>query len=265
MLEADQQRKIQAENLMLPKLDANALYRWNGLAGTLPTTGQRVSSDHGQFTDWTIGINFAVPLGLREGRARVREQDLIILRDRANLDQGLHAASHDLAITTRGLENNFEQYLAYREARAAALANVKVQFDYFNAGTVIYLVVLQALNDWGNAVTSEAQALINYNIQLATLERQTGTILETHGLVFVEERFKAVGPLCLPGHERLYSKDLMPTGEPTKFPSSGQAGEHMFELKDPTERPAKLKEPEPAGKKEELPPPEPKFAEDKAK
>ena len=55
--------------------------------------------------------------------------------------------------------------------------------------------MLQALNDWGNAVSSEAQQLLTYNIALATLERQTGTILETHGLVFDEERFRAAGPL----------------------------------------------------------------------
>ena len=267
VLEADQQRRIQAENTALPRLDATALYRWNGLAGTLPSTGQRVSSDHGQFTDWTVGINFSVPIGLREGRARVREQDLIILRDRANLEQGLHAAGHELAITTRSLESSYEQYLAYRATRTAALENLITQDDFFKGNIrvgAVYLQVLQALNDWGNVITSEAQALINYNILLATLERQTGTILETHGLVFVEERFQAAGPLCLPSHDRAYSMDLKPTGEPTQYPATGSPAENAFDLKRPTERPAKLKEPEPTEKKPATPL-KPKFAEDTAK
>jgi outer membrane protein TolC len=264
VLEADRQRRIQAENSALPQLDASATYRWNGLSGRLPFTGERVSADPSRFTDWTVGINFSVPLGLREGRARIREQDLIILRDQANLQQGLHAATHELAVTTRTLDRNYEQYLAYRETRTAALENLAVQIGQQRVGRGIYLSVLQALNDWGSAINSEAQALIDYNIQLANLEQQTGTILETHGLVFVEERFRAAGPLCLPGHERDYPKDLMPTGEPTRFPGTDQPGENAFDLKKPDLRPAKLKEPMPIEPKKELPA-EPKFAEDKAK
>jgi outer membrane protein TolC len=266
ILEADQQRKIQAENFALPQVDATASYRWNGLSGRLPVTGNRISSDPGQFTDWTVGINFAVPLGLREGRARVREQDLIILRDKANLEQGLHATGHELAVTTRALENSFEQYLAYSRARVAAFENLILQEAAFREGInqVIFLNVLQALNDWGSVINSQARALVDYNILLANLERQTGTILETHGLVFVEERFRAAGPLCLPQYDREYPQELKPQGEPTKFPGTGLPGENAFDLKKPEFRPKK-DEPKPPEKKEEPPPEEVKFAEERAK
>ena len=49
----------------MPRLDAVALYRWNGLSGTLPN-GERLASAAGQFPDWTLGVNFSVPLGLRD-------------------------------------------------------------------------------------------------------------------------------------------------------------------------------------------------------
>jgi hypothetical protein len=98
------------------------------------------------------------------------------------------------------------------------------------------------------------------------LEQQTGTILETHGLVFVEERFQAMGPWREHGFDREYPRDLKPVGAPTKFPSSGKPGENAFDLTKPTERPAKLKEPVPPGDKKKDPPPvEPKFADDGAK
>ena len=265
ILEADEQRKIQAANSALPQLDANALYRWNGLTGRLPPFGERISTEHGQFADWSVGITFSVPLCLREGRARVREQDLIILRDRANLEQGLHAASHDLATTVRALDSAYEQYLAFRETRAAALQNLLVQIEEQREGRGIYLSVLQALTDWGTAITSEARALVEYNVLLATLERQTGTILETHGLVFIEERFQAAGPHCLPGHDRLYPRDLKPTGEPTRYPGSGGPGENAFDLTKPAVRPVKMKEPAPADDKKNELPPDPKFAEERAK
>ena len=140
---------------------------------------------------------------------------------------------------------------------AAAKRNLAFQLDNFRRGRSIYLNVLQALTDWGAAISSEAGALTNYNVLLATLERQTGTILETHGLVFIEERFQAVGPLCHVDHMREYPRDLKPTGEPTRYPDSGHPGENKFDLK----RPEDLRKEGP--KPPELP--APKFAEDQPK
>jgi hypothetical protein len=80
--------------------------------------------------------------------------------------------------------------------RDAARINVDRQFADFLAGRpTIYLNVLQAITDWGNAVSSENQALVLYNTELANLERETGTILESHGVRFWEERYRSVGPL----------------------------------------------------------------------
>jgi outer membrane protein TolC len=259
--EADQVRLLQAENQALPQLNAIAQYRWNGLSGEMPNE-QEISTRPGQFTDWQAGINFSVPLGLRQGRALVREQRLIIARDRANVDQQLHNAVHELAASLRDLDSAYEQYLAFKETRAAAEINLKVQNEKFRTGQTIYLNVLQALNDWGNAVSSEAQQLLNYNITLAALERQTGTILETHGLVFAEERFRAAGPLLV--CDRLYPKATVPRGGPHRYPGSGEPAEDSFNLQNPDPRPARatMGAPEPIApgpKPYELPPPRPTF------
>jgi outer membrane protein TolC len=237
VVEADQVRRGQAENAALPRLDLTGLYRWNGLSGE-QLSGERFASGAGQFTDWTIGINFAVPLGLRQARARVREIELITARDRAFVDQSVHAAVHELAATIRDLDNAYEQYRAFKESRTAALENLLVQLEQFRADRTIYLSVLQALNDWGNAVSSEARALVGYNIALATLERQTGTILETHGLVFAEERFRAAGPFG-ESHLRDYPLGVTPEGVPSRYPATPEPGENSFDLRDPTKpRPA---------------------------
>ena len=107
--------------------------------------------------------------------------------------------------------------------------------------------VLQALNDWGNAVSSEAQQLLAYNIALANLERQTGTILETHGLVFAEERFRAAGPLLLP-RPRSTRSPQPPVGAPQRYPATGEPSENAFDLRNPVQRDKKPPE-------EELPKP----------
>jgi outer membrane protein TolC len=248
--EADQERLAQAQNQALPRLDTTALYRWNGLSGTAPN-GEHLASSFGQFPDWSLGVNFSVPLGLRQGRAQVRQQALLIARDRANVEQGVHAAVHELAMSVRDLDGAYEQYLAFRETRAAALDNLKVQIQQFGVGRTIYLNVLQALNDWGNAVSSEAQQLLTYNVALATLERRTGTILETHGLVFAEERFRAAGPLGIRSHERLYPSAVIPAGAPQRYPGTDEPAENTFDLKKPEIRPVQPNEILPAPAKVE--------------
>jgi outer membrane protein TolC len=233
VLEADQQRLIQAENQALPRLDTVALYRWNGLSGEMPND-MNTSTRPGQYTDWSISVNFSVPLGLRQGRALVRQQRLLIARDRANVEQQIHFSVAQLAATLRDLDSAYEQYLAYKETRAAADINLRVQNEKFRTGQTIYLNVLQALNDWGNAVSTEAQQLLAYNITLATLERQTGTILETHGLVFAEERFRAAGPLLC--NKPLYPAAQPPQGEPHRYPGTATPSEDAFDLRNPAPR-----------------------------
>lgn len=237
IMEADQVRLLQSQNLALPQLNALALYRWNGISGTMPN-GDHLSSGTGQYADWSLGINFSVPLGLRQGRAQVRQQELLIARDRANLEQGLHAAIHELARTIRELDSAYEQYMAYKETRTAAEINLRVQNEKFRTGQTIYLNVLQALNDWGNAVSSEAQQLLTYNIALAALERRTGTILETHGLVFAEERFQSAGPLLF--KDRSYPYSQPPAGSPQLYPGTKSPSENSFDLQNPALREKKL-------------------------
>jgi outer membrane protein TolC len=232
IIEADRQSLVIAQNQALPRVDATMLYRWNGLEGQTPS-GALLRSEPGQFTDWTLGVNFAVPLGLRQSRAGLRRSELLLARDRANLDQGLHFAAHALAANMRNLAQFFEQYKAFKETRTSARINLEQQLAEFRSGRAIFLNVLQAITDWGNAVSSEAQALSQYNIELANLERQTGTILETHGVHFVEERFRSIGPLGRCADWPCYPKGVIPGPNEPKYPVSNEPAETLFEREKP--------------------------------
>jgi outer membrane protein TolC len=209
ILEADQQSVLLANNQARPQVDAVMFYRWNGLEGRTPSR-DRLETDFGQFTDWTLGVNFSVPLGLRKERATLRRAELLVLRDEANLEQGRHNALHTLAGNFRNLAQAYEQYQQYKLTRAAAKENADGQFDRYKTGLQIYLNVLQAISALGDAESSEAQALAQYNIELANLERETGTILETHGIRFFEERIQTIGPFGRHGPERLYPASVPP-------------------------------------------------------
>ncbi len=232
ILEADQQRLVQARNQALPQVDAVGLYRWNGLEGELPA-GPTLSTPAGQFTDWTLAVNFSVPLGLRQSRANLRQQELVISRDLANLDQGVHAAAHIIAANLRSIAQFYEQYEAFHAARDAAETNLKLQYAEYRNGRTILLNLLQAITDWGNAVTAEAQALLLYNTELANLEQQTGTILETHGVRFYEERFAAIGPLSRLFPDRCYPGTTTPDLNDDRYPTGDRPSEEVFELQTP--------------------------------
>jgi hypothetical protein len=228
IIESDVAQLRQAENFALPSVDAVALQRFNGLEGRTPT-GDRIGTSGDQFTDWTLGINVTVPLGLRQSRAVLRRQELLLARDRANLDLGLHNTIHILAANTRNLDQFYEQYLAFRQVREAAEINLEVQSKKFGSGLSIFLNVLQAITDWGNSVSAEAQSLAQYNSELANLERETGTILETHGVELYEDQFSSRGP-CF--KDRCYPLSIFPGDNSERYPTSDEPAENFFNLKE---------------------------------
>jgi outer membrane protein TolC len=235
IIEADQQLLLQARNQALPRVDGVGLYRWNGLEGTMPN-GEHIASPLSRSTDWTLGVNFSVPLGLRQGRAQVRQQELLIARDRANLEEGLYSAVFAIALSVRNLDQYYEQYLAFRETREAARQNLEEQMGRYRAGVNPYLNVLQAIVDWGNSVSSEAQALTQYNTELARLQRETGTILETHGVRFFEERYGSIGPLGRMFPDVCYPKATRPSENDAVYPTANEPSEDFFKLDDPLEQ-----------------------------
>jgi outer membrane protein TolC len=244
IIEADEQLLLQARNQALPAIDAVMLYRWNGLEGQTPS-GARISSGSDQFTDWTLGVNFSVPLGLRQSRASLRRQELVIARDRANLQQGVHSMVHTLAANIRNLDQFYEQYVALKETRLAARDNLRQQLAEKRAGNFIFLNVIQAITSWGNAVSAEAQLLVQYNIELANIERQTGTILETHGIRFYEERYHSIGPLHDFWCDGCYPESIYPGANAERYPGGSKPSENAFDLSNPidTKKDSKLRNP----------------------
>jgi len=232
VLEADQQLIVQANNLARPQFDGIANYRWDGLSGEMPN-GANLQSAPGQFAGWNLGVNFSVPIGLRQSRAALRRQELVLARDQVNLEQGIHQMIHQLTVNYRNIAQFYAQIGAFGEARRAALLNYESQKARMDAGSLQFLNVLQAITDWGNAVSQEARSVTQYNSELANMERQTGTILETHGIVFYEERYSSLGPMGRIGPEQVYPSALRSVGgNESRYPDSGKPADQSFDLKD---------------------------------
>lgn len=228
----DMHRLDVVNNQNQAQLNAVAQYKWHGLSGKLTPFGGGPPEDYavsGQsYTDWILGLEYEVPLGRRDFRSQVRAQELTYARDLALLKQGRHAAFQQLASTYRDVERTYQEYEAYRETRLAAAENLQQQRVEFEAGRTIFLNVLAAITDWGNAVSAEVSSLMRYNIALANVERQTGTILQTHGIQFLEEKFAAEGPLGEHFAPVCYPRDLRPSTNCPRYESGLQPLEDQY-------------------------------------
>ena len=232
-IESDRQQLLLAQNDAFPRVDASALYRWDALGGRDPS-GAWIASGPGQFTGWQLGIDVSVPLGLRQSRAALRRVELSLMRDRANLEQGLHNVTHLLAENYRNLAQYYEEYQAFKRTREAALINLVGQSARLELRfEVIYLNVLQARTSWGDAIDAEAQSLLQYNSEFANLQEQMGTILEVHGVRFVEERYCSMGPLGRRFPGRWYPQGRRPGPYEEQYERGTEPAENAFELDEP--------------------------------
>jgi hypothetical protein len=217
-------------------VDATALYRWNGLKGETPS-GADISTGVGDFRDWQAGLGFAMPLGQRTNRAALRQVEMLLARDRINLQQQMLETTHEIAQSLRNLDQFYAQYDAFRLVREAARINLDRQFQLFRVGglpteQITYLNVLLAVTDWGNAVSGEAQAICQYNAELAALARSVGTILEEHGVSFLEEQYASIGPKLI-GPCHCYPEATPPSESAPRYSDSGRSAEDVFELVTP--------------------------------
>jgi len=230
-IEAAEQSLLLAKNMVHPRVDVVGNYRMNSLSGPSPS-GANLSSDGGQFTGWTVGINVSAPLGQRAMRADLRRQELNISRNRAALNQAIHAALHQLAQSYRNVRQFYEEFLALKEAREAERINLEQQLSEYGRGRAIYLNVLQAINSWGDAVSAEARALASYNGAFASLDRESGWILELHGVALAGENYVSQGPLA-PFHDgRTYPHSARPTSNMDRYPQGNQPADRALDLQD---------------------------------
>ncbi len=233
ILEADRQQLLQADNAARPQFDGIANYRWDGLSGEMPN-GNFLENDGGRFAGFNLGVNFSVPFGLRRDRAALRRRELILLQDQKNLEQGIHQMVHQLTINYRNLDQFYLQIEAFREARKAARINYENQAEEVLQGRREFINVLTAITDWGNAVSQEARSITQYNTELANVESQTGSILETHGIRFIEERYGSIAPTLFGVNRptRAYPESLRINGSDDRYTESATNSDSAFDLED---------------------------------
>ena len=177
-----QQQLLVARNSYRIQLDVGAFWRINGLGTDLNEAIDLLSTN--RFADWNLGFQASVPIGRRQAEADIRESQLTLRRQRALLEQTVHAAVHDLARIIRDINAIYSQVEV-----AAGYQDIVLKWRqgararYFNpVGDISALAALnsylQSVRAWADARRELAILVAQYNVGLARLEEAKGTLLQ---------------------------------------------------------------------------------------
>lgn len=221
-----------ARNGLKPQLDLQMLYRANGIGQMLDESLQQMLTL--QYSDWTVGATFSVPLGRRAAKATMNAAELQLVRDRAVLAQSMQNVGFALADLIRESEASFSQF-------ELALRRVHNSREWIRTARTRYATpppsedgnqnwLLLALYDYQNALrmhvdaTSEAaQSLARYNTLLARLEEAQGVLLVNRGIDWSNDPCLIVKT----NSDRLFTPSTPPPGPPAGPGAAPPAGPVM--------------------------------------
>ncbi len=189
---------IAAKNQLLPRLDAVGRYRWlgagddlissqrNGIPPFLDDSTAFESLTSGDFQEWEIGFQFAMPLGMRRGMAAVRHQQLLLARERAVMQDLELEVSHQLGDAVRDVDLNYGVAQSNFNRRAAAEDEVEAVAAIFDAGRATLDLLLDAQRRRAEAESGYYRSLVDYNRAVMRMHFRKGSLLEYNGVYLAE-------------------------------------------------------------------------------
>ena len=137
-----------SKNALLPIVNATALYRFLGLGEELVQYGDNVlpfpnpgsgavnQLFDGNYQELQIGLDFAMPIGLRNELSSVRNAQVTLARERARLQDQELDVSRQLSFAHRALDTNYQlAEAAFQEWSAASDATDTAE-KLLKAGTI---------------------------------------------------------------------------------------------------------------------------------
>jgi outer membrane protein TolC len=182
------------KNSQLPDLRLQASHTTVGLGSRLdgsgtfidangdPVTNNALRSLVGtHFNDWTVGLALNVPLGYRYEYAQVRDARLALAQSYLALKTSEEKATNFLAKQYSAVIETGRVIDIRRLQRVAQGEQVETRFRKYVEGVKDSPLefLLDAQRQWVLALNQEYQAIIDYNITLATFEFAKGTIMQS--------------------------------------------------------------------------------------
>ncbi len=126
------------------------------------------------------GDNPTLPVERREASRRELE------KQQASFEQVRRQSTHALARFFLELDANYKQLQAAQKLRGAAQQRLETQRASHEEGKVTVDRLLDAVNQYANAIAQEAHYKSSYNTSIAALEEAKGTLLASDKITVVE-------------------------------------------------------------------------------
>jgi hypothetical protein len=183
-----------AKSLAHPQLNFVSTYQMNGFGDNLfgPNGPRDIAADQlqsayrtlaqGNQTAWTLGLQFAVPLGMRNALTQVRNTELRLAKARAALAAQELEISHELAAAFQAIDY-WHQHAQTAHSRLAAAHDQyeAVEADY-QAQRQPLEVLLRAQARRAAAEAGFHRGVVEYNKALLQLQYRQGTLLASNNI-----------------------------------------------------------------------------------
>lgn len=189
---------VATKNYLMPRLDATGRYRFRGFGNDLlnsdgNTNGNQFDNAYdnlltGNFQEWQLGMDLTVPLGFRRAHSAVRNQQLLLARERALLHEQERSVLHDLSNAIGDMQRAYSvTQTSYNRLVAARdqLNAVQVTHDRGRA-PLDFLLEAQRRN--AEAEGRYYRALVEHATALRNVHFEKGTSLEYHNVFLNEDR-----------------------------------------------------------------------------
>jgi outer membrane protein TolC len=189
-----------AKNQQLPDLNLNASYWSPGVSGTQlvydpgnpwgPPIGEVPGGRQDAFKDvfgfkyknWSFGISLDFPLNTIVSRAAYAQARVDLEQAQLQLKEQEQQIYTDLKIAVRAVETNFKRIQALKIARELAQKQLEAEEEKLKVGLTTNYFVLQYQRDLATARSQEIQAIIDYILSVATLNRDMGISLDENNI-----------------------------------------------------------------------------------
>jgi outer membrane protein TolC len=185
------------KNQLLPELDLTAYYSGSGISGTeilydgnpllgAPVIGTIPGNFSGAIRDtlkfkypnWSVGLSLTIPVADFVSRAAAAEARVTLQQAVLSLKNQKLQDFLQIRNDIRAVDSNFKRINAYRVARQLAEQTLATEQEKFRVGQSTNYLVLSYQTSLETARISELNAIVAYNISLATLDHDLGISLK---------------------------------------------------------------------------------------
>jgi len=147
-----------------------------GISGALKqTTGFK-------YPNWNLALTLSIPLANILSKANLAQARLNMRQAMLELENQKEQIYLEIKNAVRSVEANYKRILAYTTARELAEQKLAAEEEKRRVGMSTNYMVLSYQRDLANARISELNAIISYNVSLASLEKAMGTNLKAKNI-----------------------------------------------------------------------------------